>query len=161
MPCWWGNASPSSHHSTALFLTEVRSSEQQQQQQQLDSDSDSSDDEGDAASVKVLATPAVRKMAAERGVNINKVIGSGKNGRVLKEDILSHLEGMPANLNSWSYCVLVYRLLSTSYKGNFCSTNYHSPCPAHNCWSYWAYFWLQDCDGQDHDCFRTGDVLYL
>ena len=50
--------------------------------------------------MKVLATPAVRKMAAERGVNINKVIGSGKNGRVLKEDILSHLEGMPANLNS-------------------------------------------------------------
>ena len=65
---------------------------EEQQEEELDSDSDSSDDEG---SVKVLATPAVRKMAAERGVNISKVIGSGKNGRVLKEDILKYLEGMP------------------------------------------------------------------
>lgn len=37
----------------------------------------------------VLATPAVRHLAKQKGVDIDKVVGSGKDGRVLKEDILS------------------------------------------------------------------------
>uniref|UniRef100_A0A0N5AHI5 Dihydrolipoamide acetyltransferase component of pyruvate dehydrogenase complex n=1 Tax=Syphacia muris TaxID=451379 RepID=A0A0N5AHI5_9BILA len=40
---------------------------------------------------KALATPAVRRIAAEHKVDINKVDGTGKNGRVLKEDILRHI----------------------------------------------------------------------
>ena len=43
--------------------------------------------------VKVLATPAVRRIAMEHGVNLADVTGSGKEGRVLKEDILAFLEG--------------------------------------------------------------------
>jgi len=43
--------------------------------------------------VKVLATPAVRRIAQEYGVNLGDVRGSGKEGRVLKEDILAHVEG--------------------------------------------------------------------
>ena len=43
--------------------------------------------------VKVLATPAVRRIAQEYGVNLGDVRGSGKEGRVLKEDILEHVEG--------------------------------------------------------------------
>jgi len=43
--------------------------------------------------VKVLATPAVRRIAQEYGVNLGDVSGSGKEGRVLKEDILAHVEG--------------------------------------------------------------------
>ncbi|XP_028403645.1 lipoamide acyltransferase component of branched-chain alpha-keto acid dehydrogenase complex, mitochondrial-like [Dendronephthya gigantea] len=43
-------------------------------------------------SKKVLATPAVRKMAMENNVNLNDVSGSGKDGRVLKEDILNFLK---------------------------------------------------------------------
>jgi pyruvate dehydrogenase E2 component (dihydrolipoamide acetyltransferase) len=35
----------------------------------------------------VIAMPSVRKFAREQGVNIKEVSGSGKNGRVLKEDI--------------------------------------------------------------------------
>ena len=35
----------------------------------------------------VIAMPSVRKFAREQGVNIKEVTGSGKNGRVLKEDI--------------------------------------------------------------------------
>ena len=42
---------------------------------------------------KVLATPAVRKMAAEQGIDLSRVVGSGKEGRVLKEDLLQHTEG--------------------------------------------------------------------
>uniref|UniRef100_A0A1J3EUT6 Dihydrolipoamide acetyltransferase component of pyruvate dehydrogenase complex n=1 Tax=Noccaea caerulescens TaxID=107243 RepID=A0A1J3EUT6_NOCCA len=38
--------------------------------------------------VGALSTPAVRNLAKDLGVDINTVIGSGKDGRVLKEDVL-------------------------------------------------------------------------
>merc|ERR1712142_385818 len=41
--------------------------------------------------VKVLATPAVRRSAMEFGVSLADIEGSGKEGRVLKEDILAHV----------------------------------------------------------------------
>lgn len=41
--------------------------------------------------VKVLATPAVRRIAMEYGINLADVSGSGKEGRVLKEDIQAHV----------------------------------------------------------------------
>nr|WP_285890131.1 dihydrolipoamide acetyltransferase family protein [Halalkalibacter oceani] len=49
---------------------------------------DADDDE-----TRVIAMPSVRKYAREKGVNIKKVNGTGKNNRVLKEDIDSFLEG--------------------------------------------------------------------
>ncbi|TYS15719.1 2-oxo acid dehydrogenase subunit E2 [Rossellomorea vietnamensis] len=52
---------------------------------------------------RVIAMPSVRKLAREKGVDIRKVSGSGKNGRVTKEDIQSFLEGgassVPAEQN--------------------------------------------------------------
>ena len=41
---------------------------------------------------KVLATPSVRKLAMEHKINIADVTGSGKDGRILKEDVLKFLE---------------------------------------------------------------------
>lgn len=41
---------------------------------------------------KVLATPSVRKLAMEYKVNITDVPGSGKDGRVLKEDVIRYAE---------------------------------------------------------------------
>lgn len=41
----------------------------------------------------VLATPAVRKYAREKGVPIAKVKGTGKNGRITREDIDRYSEG--------------------------------------------------------------------
>ena len=52
------------------------------------------DEEVDAPkvrNVKVLATPAVRRIAMEYGVSLADIVGSGKEGRVLKEDILAHV----------------------------------------------------------------------
>ncbi len=44
------------------------------------------------ASKKVLATPVARAIAKELGVNIDLVKGTGPGGRVMKEDIHSHLK---------------------------------------------------------------------
>ncbi len=41
-------------------------------------------------SKRVIALPSVRKFAREQGVDISVVEGTGKNGRVTKEDILNH-----------------------------------------------------------------------
>ncbi|TKD71816.1 dihydrolipoamide acetyltransferase family protein [Pseudalkalibacillus hwajinpoensis] len=51
------------------------------------------DDEETDPTKRVIAMPAVRKYARENGVSISKVSGSGKNGRVVKEDIDNHVNG--------------------------------------------------------------------
>ncbi len=40
--------------------------------------------------------PAVRKIAAEQGVDLAAVAGTGKDGRVTKGDMIAHLEAAPA-----------------------------------------------------------------
>ncbi|XP_049865929.1 lipoamide acyltransferase component of branched-chain alpha-keto acid dehydrogenase complex, mitochondrial [Pectinophora gossypiella] len=41
--------------------------------------------------VKILTTPSVRRIAAQYKVDLSTVKATGKNGRVMKEDLLSHL----------------------------------------------------------------------
>jgi len=43
--------------------------------------------------VKILATPAVRRIANENNVDLRDVRGTGKDGRILKEDIIQFIEG--------------------------------------------------------------------
>lgn len=49
-----------------------------------------------AAAVEKLVNPAARKMAEENNVNTAAVAGSGKDGRVTKEDVANHLKSSPA-----------------------------------------------------------------
>lgn len=49
-----------------------------------------------AAAAEKLVNPAARKMAEENNVNTAAVAGSGKDGRVTKEDVANHLKSSPA-----------------------------------------------------------------
>lgn len=48
-----------------------------------------------AATAEKLVNPAARKMADEKNVNTAAVAGTGKDGRVLKEDVANHLKSAP------------------------------------------------------------------
>jgi 2-oxoisovalerate dehydrogenase E2 component (dihydrolipoyl transacylase) len=43
---------------------------------------------------QVLTTPAVRRMVREHDLDLSLIKGTGKDGRVLKEDVLASMEGM-------------------------------------------------------------------
>lgn len=47
----------------------------------------------EASEKRVLATPVTRRMAAQHGVDLAAVAGTGPQGRVTKEDVRRHVEG--------------------------------------------------------------------
>lgn len=44
-------------------------------------------------SEKVKTTPSVRRIAREQNLDLTKVLATGKDGRILKQDVLSYVEG--------------------------------------------------------------------
>ncbi|PUA29519.1 MAG: dihydrolipoamide succinyltransferase [Cellvibrio sp. 79] len=50
-----------------------------------------------ASAAEKPVNPAARKLAEENNVNTSTVAGSGKDGRVLKEDVANHLKAAPAS----------------------------------------------------------------
>ncbi len=50
----------------------------------------------DVTGEKVLATPVTRRIAAEHGIDLRTISGSGPQGRVLKSDVLALVERGPA-----------------------------------------------------------------
>uniref|UniRef100_A0A182M3L0 Dihydrolipoamide acetyltransferase component of pyruvate dehydrogenase complex n=1 Tax=Anopheles culicifacies TaxID=139723 RepID=A0A182M3L0_9DIPT len=81
--------------------------EEQEEDDSSSSSSSSSDEEterpaaktaeagGQAPVGKVLATPAVRRIAMENKLDLTKVPATGRNGRVLKGDVLEFLQVIP------------------------------------------------------------------
>ncbi|PNZ70394.1 2-oxo acid dehydrogenase subunit E2 [Staphylococcus croceilyticus] len=65
---------------------------QEEAQEEAPAASASQDEEVDE-NRQIKAMPSVRKYAREKGVNIKAVAGSGKNGRITKEDIDNHVNG--------------------------------------------------------------------
>ncbi|KAJ6638413.1 Lipoamide acyltransferase component of branched-chain alpha-keto acid dehydrogenase complex, mitochondrial [Pseudolycoriella hygida] len=73
------------------------------------SSSSSSDDDATTVTIvesahaptkpKVLTTPAVRRIAMENKVDLSKVPATGRQGRVLKGDVLEYLNLVPAGTN--------------------------------------------------------------
>lgn len=60
-------------------------------------------DDGKAVSISsisgggILTTPAVRRLAAKHNINLRKVKGTGKDGRLLKEDVLRYIENQQSS----------------------------------------------------------------
>ncbi|MGB0943536.1 MAG: 2-oxo acid dehydrogenase subunit E2 [Marinomonas sp.] len=48
---------------------------------------------------KAIASPAVRRLARENNIEISQVVGSGKNGRVMKQDLFNNMQE-PAQLDN-------------------------------------------------------------
>jgi len=49
-----------------------------------------------SADGRIKASPLARKLAAEKGIDISKVAGSGDNGRIIKKDVDSYTPGAAA-----------------------------------------------------------------
>lgn len=73
----------------AKKATEVEGAPVQEQPKK----SEQTDQEDDTEKKLVIAMPSVRKYAREQGVSIQEVSGTGKNGRILKEDVDNFLSG--------------------------------------------------------------------
>ncbi|MCA0983636.1 2-oxo acid dehydrogenase subunit E2 [Halobacillus yeomjeoni] len=69
---------------------EPKEEKKEEKSEQPAAKADDSDVDEDA---RVIAMPSVRKFARDNDVDIRKVQGSGKNGRVLKEDVESFMNG--------------------------------------------------------------------
>ncbi|MEC1446249.1 dihydrolipoamide acetyltransferase family protein [Bacillus haynesii] len=73
---------------------EAKAEEAEKQETDAPAEAAKANEQADAdPNKRVIAMPSVRKYAREKGVDIVNVSGSGKNGRILKEDIDSFLNG--------------------------------------------------------------------
>lgn len=75
--------------STPTETKEEEPAKTEEQPKQVEQQEDKSDDN----QKRVIAMPSVRKYARDNGVKINQVSGTGKNGRILKEDVDQFLSG--------------------------------------------------------------------
>ena len=67
---------------------------------------ESADETEKIETAKVLATPAIRRMAHELHIDLSLVKGSGEAGRIMKEDLIQ-LQEKPASNNcaGWTSCI--------------------------------------------------------
>nr|WP_219914576.1 dihydrolipoamide acetyltransferase family protein [Thalassobacillus sp. CUG 92003] len=92
-----GGSEESSSEESAAKEEETKS-EDKEEKQPAESKEDTAPQEESAdqdvdEDKRVIAMPSVRKYARDHEVDIRKVTGSGKNGRIQKEDVDQYLEG--------------------------------------------------------------------
>ena len=85
-----GDAAPSKEEESKEETSKEESSSKEEKSADTSKEAKSEDSNDDS---RVIAMPSVRKFAREKDVKIQAVSGSGKNGRVLKEDIEAYLSG--------------------------------------------------------------------
>ncbi|SDI65189.1 dihydrolipoamide acetyltransferase family protein [Natribacillus halophilus] len=86
-----GDDSPSSGEESSREEAEQKDEEKpDRQSEEQEDDKDSSDEDEEK---RVIAMPSVRKYAREQDVTISDVKGSGKNGRILREDVEAFISG--------------------------------------------------------------------
>ncbi|MBC5792846.1 MAG: 2-oxo acid dehydrogenase subunit E2 [Nanohaloarchaea archaeon] len=73
-------------------ITEEDVLEAAQDSTSKETQSDKSETGSDSSPAGVQATPSVRKLAREKEIDIDKVEGSGRGGKVTREDLLNHEE---------------------------------------------------------------------
>lgn len=84
-----GNTSEASQSTSATIIQEPSNASNKQSNQQTSSKfSDGEFEPPIAIEGKVLASPAVRRIAREHNIDLSGVNGSGKKGRILKADVL-------------------------------------------------------------------------
>jgi pyruvate dehydrogenase E2 component (dihydrolipoamide acetyltransferase) len=81
-------------------VTEGEPTEQRSQGERAQGLSPSQEREGEAVEdrprrERIFASPRARRVARERGVELERIEGSGPHGRIVERDVLSHLEAAP------------------------------------------------------------------
>ncbi|WP_332693793.1 dihydrolipoamide acetyltransferase family protein [Halalkalibacter lacteus] len=84
-----GDANPAEEDSAPEAEAEPAKEEAKSSEPAADTANEDEADNG----ARVISMPSVRKYAREKGVAISKVSGTGKNGRIVKEDIDTFLNG--------------------------------------------------------------------
>ncbi|WP_342388970.1 dihydrolipoamide acetyltransferase family protein [Salinicoccus bachuensis] len=74
--------------------------EEKPKEEASEEEEDSKDSGKGKSDERIIAMPSVRKFARDNDVDINEVSGSGKNGRVLKEDIEAFMNGEQTSTDS-------------------------------------------------------------
>jgi pyruvate dehydrogenase E2 component (dihydrolipoamide acetyltransferase) len=87
-----GDANPAEEESAPAEEAKEEPAEpaKEEKKEEAPKSDEATDDNDDT---RVIAMPSVRKFAREKDVNIKQVSGTGKNGRITKEDIENHLNG--------------------------------------------------------------------
>ncbi|ERN53111.1 2-oxo acid dehydrogenase subunit E2 [Alkalihalophilus marmarensis] len=92
-----GDANPAEESASQEEAEPAKEEPKEEKKEEAPKADNTNDDNDDT---RVIAMPSVRKFAREKGVNIKQVNGTGKNGRILKEDIENHLNGGGADTAS-------------------------------------------------------------
>ena len=84
----------SEEEEAASFDVFGEESEEKQEQDETPSETEEEKEQPEVTKGSAPASPSVRRIAREIGVDINEVVGTGSGGKILKEDVKAHSKKM-------------------------------------------------------------------